>query len=78
VGLAYVNKEVKALKVSYDSKNFVAPTVANAKNKTYPVVRPLYYYYSINSEKKVKPFIDFVKSDEGQKIVEKVGFVAIR
>jgi phosphate transport system substrate-binding protein len=78
VGLAYVNKEVKALKVSYDGKTFVEPTVAHAKNKTYPVVRPLYYYYSINSEKKVKPFIDFVKSDEGQKIVEKVGFVSLR
>jgi phosphate transport system substrate-binding protein len=78
VGLAYVNKEVKALKVSYDGKTFIEPTVANAKNKTYPVVRPLYYYYSINNEKKVKPFIDFVKSDEGQKIVEKVGFVSLR
>ena len=33
VGLAYLNKEVKALQVSYDGKNFVAPSVATAKNK---------------------------------------------
>jgi phosphate transport system substrate-binding protein len=76
VGLAYINKEVKALKVSYDGKTYVEPTVANAKNKTYPIVRPLFYYYNINNEKKVKPFIDFVKSDEGQKIVDKVGYVS--
>jgi len=76
VGLAYLNKEVKAIHVSYDGKSFVEPSVANAKNKTYPVVRPLYYYYSINNEKKVKPFIDFVKSTEGQAIVDKVGFVS--
>jgi len=78
VGLAYLNKEVKALKVSYDGKTFVEPSVANAKNKTYPVVRPLFYYYSINNEKKVKPFMDFVLSPEGQKIVENVGFIGIK
>ena len=77
VGLAYLNKEVKAIHVSYDGKTFVEPSVANAKNKTYPVVRPLYYYYSINNEKKVKPFIDFVLSAEGQAIVGKIGFIEI-
>jgi len=76
VGLAYLNKEVKAIHVSYDGKKYVAPSVANAKNNTYPVVRELYYYYSANNEKKVKPFIDFVKSDEGQKIVDKVGYIS--
>ena len=76
VGLAYVNKEVKAVHVSYDGKNFVEPTVANAKNKTYPIVRPLFYYYNLNNEKKVKPFIDFVKSTEGQIIVDKVGYIS--
>ena len=78
VGLAYLNKEVKALQVSYDGKNFVAPSVATAKNKTYPIVRPLMYYYEIKSEKKVRPFIDFVLSAEGQKIVSKVGYIPIK
>jgi phosphate transport system substrate-binding protein len=76
VGMAYLNKEVKAIHVSYDGKKFVEPSVENSKNKSYPIVRALYYYYSINSEKKVKPFIDFVLSAEGQKIVDKVGFVS--
>jgi phosphate transport system substrate-binding protein len=36
VGLAYLNRKVKAVSVSYDKgKHYVAPSVANAKNKTY-------------------------------------------
>lgn len=77
VGLAYVNSSVKALHVSYDNKNFVAPSVANAKNKTYPIVRPLLYYYAANNEKKVKPFISFILSAEGQKIVSQMGYVPL-
>ncbi|MDR2010903.1 MAG: PstS family phosphate ABC transporter substrate-binding protein [Bacteroidales bacterium] len=76
VGLAYLNKSVKAVHVSYDGgKTFVEPSVANAKNETYPIVRPLYYYYDTKSEAKVKAFIDFVLSAEGQKIVSEIGFI---
>jgi len=78
VGYAYVEKEVKALKVSFDKgKNYVASTLATAKDKTYPIVRPLYYYYIATSEKNVKPFIDFCLSAEGQKIVEQVGYIPL-
>ena len=78
VGLAYLNSSVKAIHVSYDQgKNYVEPSVANAKNNTYPIVRELYYYYATRSEAMVKPFIDFVLSPEGQKIVEETGFVTI-
>lgn len=79
VGLAYLEKEVKAVKVSYDKgKTFVAPSMATAKDKTYPIVRPLYYYYTAASEKAVKPFVDFCLSAEGQKIVEQVGYVPVK
>jgi phosphate transport system substrate-binding protein len=79
VGLAYLNKTVKAIHVSYDKgKNFVEPSIANAQNKTYPIARPLYYYYEVKSEKKVKPFIDYVLSDEGQKIVMEIGFIGLK
>jgi len=77
VGLAYVNNEVKALQVSYDGTSFVEPNVANAKNKTYPIVRPLFYYYVKASERTVKPFIDYVLSEKGQAIVSKVGYITI-
>ena len=78
VGLAYLTKEVKDVAVSYDKgKTYVEASVANAKNKSYPIVRPLFYYYSIPKEKTVKPFIDFVLSAEGQKIVEQVGYITL-
>ena len=79
VGLAYVNKEVKAINVSYDGgKVFIGPSAANAKSNTYPIVRPLYYYYDNNSERIVKPFIDYILSPEGQKIVMEVGFISVK
>jgi phosphate transport system substrate-binding protein len=76
VGLAYLEKTVKPVSVSFDQgKSFVAPTMAAAKDQTYPVTRPLYYYYLTSKEALVKPFIDFTLSDEGQKRVEEVGYV---
>jgi phosphate transport system substrate-binding protein len=78
VGLAYLNPNVKAIPVSYDQgKTFVEPSIANAKNETYPIVRPLYYYYVTRSEAIVKPFIDYLLSAEGQKIVTEIGFITI-
>jgi phosphate transport system substrate-binding protein len=78
VGLAYVTKDVKDVAVSYDKgKTYVEASVANAKNKSYPIVRPLFYFYPTAKEKAVKPFIDFILSAEGQKIVSEVGYVSL-
>ena len=79
VGLAYLNSSVKTVHISYDEgKQYTEPSVANAQNKIYPVVRPLYFYYDTKLEKTVKPFIDYILSNEGQKIVSEVGFVNIK
>ncbi len=79
VGVAYINKDVKAVSVSFDKgKKYVYPSAANAKNKSYPVVRPLYYYYDTKVERKVKPFIDYVLSPKGQAIVDQVGFISVK
>lgn len=78
VGLAYVTKEVKDLAVSYDKgKTYATASVENAKNKTYPIVRPLFYFYPTAKEKSVKPFVDFILSPEGQKIVSDVGYITL-
>ena len=47
VGLAYVSPRIKTLSVSYDGSHYATPSVENATNKTYPIVRPLYYYYNV-------------------------------
>lgn len=79
VGIAYLEKSVKALKVSYDKgKTYVTPTIENAKNKSYPITRPLYFFYLSKSESKVKPFIDFILSPEGQNIAAKEGSVPLK
>lgn len=79
VGLAYIEKSVKPLKVSYDKgKTFVAPSLENAKSKSYPVTRPLYYYYLTKSEKQVKPFVDYILSAEGQQTVVSEGYVPVK
>jgi len=79
IGLAYMNRTVKSIHVSYDKgKTYIEPSVENAKNSTYPIVRPLFYYYEAKSEKTVKPFIDFVLSDAGQKIVSEIGFITVK
>ena len=78
VGLAYLENDVKAIKVSYDGKKFVAPSVATAKNKTYPIVRPLYFYYDKKNAAKLSPFINFVESAQGQDLVDKVGYISLK
>lgn len=79
IGLAYETNDVKALAVSYDQgKTFVMPGVDAAKDKTYPISRPLYFFYDATSEGKVKPFVDFVMSAEGQKIVLATGYVPLK
>lgn len=79
VGLAYLNAKTKSLAISFDQgKTYAVPTLANAKSKAYPVVRPLYYYYLADQEQTVRPFVDYLLSDAGQQIVAELGFVPIR
>ncbi len=79
VGMAYANSSVKEVHVSYDGgKTYVQPTKANAKAGKYPIVRPLFLYYEAKSESRVKPFINYILSAEGQEIVDKVGYLEIR
>ncbi|MDR1272955.1 MAG: PstS family phosphate ABC transporter substrate-binding protein [Odoribacteraceae bacterium] len=78
VGLAYLNEEVKSLRVSYDGGQvYVAPSVATAKDETYPVVRALYYYYTTRTAERARPFIDYLLSAEGQRVVSEVGFITV-
>jgi len=78
VGLAYLEKGVKALKVSFNKgKTYTEPSIETAKSKTYPITRPLHYYYLGSIEGKIKPLINFILSAEGQAIVLKEGYVPL-
>jgi len=78
IGLAYLDKKIQAVQVSFDEgKTYTAPSVKTAMDETYPIVRPLIYYYTEKSEAAVKPFVDYVLSAAGQKIVRDIGFIPI-
>lgn len=79
VGFAYLSKKMKTIHVSYDcGKTYVEPSLFNASNKIYPIVRPLYYYYDSKSEGKIEPFMNYVLSPMGQKEVLEVGFITVK
>lgn len=78
VGLAYLNKRVKPIAISFNGKGYVAPTVKNALSGKYPITRPLYYFYDVKREKVVMPFISFVLSKKGQQIVKEDGYIPVK
>ena len=49
-----------------------------AGSKSYPIVRPLYFYYTKSNEAAVRPLVDYLTSDEGQAMVASIGFIPIR
>ncbi len=78
VGLAYVSPRIKTLSISYDSEHYATPTVENATNKTYPIVRPLYYYYDAKNKTQIAPLLEFILSPEGQDIIKKSGYIPVK
>ncbi len=76
IGLAYLNPSVKALLISFDEgKTFVAPTFENAQQRTYPILRPLYYYYIAQHQARIKRYLNFVFSPQGQSIIKTIGYI---
>jgi phosphate transport system substrate-binding protein len=74
VGLAYINDPgVKVLAI-----DDTAPTKETVRSHAYPYSRPTFYYTNGAPAGEAAKFLAFTLSDDGQKIVEKVGFVSIR
>jgi phosphate transport system substrate-binding protein len=73
VGLGYLSSKVKALKV-----DGVIPSEETVLSKEYALARPLYMYTNGEPTGVVKEFIDFILGEEGQKLVEEIGFVALK
>jgi len=80
VGLGYVDpKKHKAVAVAKTAAGpFVMPSVGAAIDRTYPISRPLYWYTNGQPEGEIKNLLEFALSEEGQKIVDKLGFAPIR
>lgn len=73
IGLGYVDSSVKSVK--YEG---IQASEENVLNKTYKLGRYLYMYTNGEPQGAIKGFIDFCLSEEGQQIVEEVGFIRIK
>ncbi|MFN7708274.1 MAG: PstS family phosphate ABC transporter substrate-binding protein [Sphingobacteriia bacterium] len=75
VGIAYLNPNVKAIRLYQPALGrSVSPTVAHSLDKTYPLVRPLYFYYLRQDEARLRPVLAFLKTQAGQELVLSVGY----
>ncbi|MCB4791047.1 MAG: phosphate ABC transporter substrate-binding protein [Elusimicrobia bacterium] len=73
VGVGYITSSVKAVPIDGIAASKV--TVLTGK---YPYSRALFMYTNGQPQGKVKDFIDFILSKDGQKIVEEEGFVGLK
>jgi phosphate transport system substrate-binding protein len=77
-GMGYATDDIKMLRVtSEDGKPAAAPSIENVHNKSYPLARPLLVYTLGEPEGATKRFIDWILSDEGQRLVEESGYVPV-
>lgn len=74
ISFEYIDDTIKALDV-----DAIAPNAANVKDGKYKISRPfLLVYKEDKADENSKKFIDFILSEEGQKIVEENGLIKIK
>ena len=79
VGLAYINKERKTDSCLLRCRqNIHRAILRECKKQGISDRRPLFYYYDVKNEGKVKPFIDYILSAEGQATVKQVGYIPVK
>jgi len=78
-GMGYKTDAVNWLKVSKKKgEPGIEPGTESARSKTYPIARGLYLYTAGAPEGEIAGFIEWIKGPDGQKIVEKEGFVPLK
>ncbi|MFH1562996.1 MAG: phosphate ABC transporter substrate-binding protein [Nitrospirota bacterium] len=77
-GMGYISPKQKVMAIAKnESSPFVTPTIENVKNGNYYIARPLLLYTNGEPTGVVKRFLDFIMSEEGQKVVKELDFVPI-
>ena len=72
ISLGSLNDSVKALKI-----DGAAATVENIENGSYKISRPFNIATKSDLSETAKDFVDFILSDEGQKVVEDNGYIPV-
>ncbi len=74
-GLAYSVPEVAMLCVSKEEgKPCVPPNLANARNQSYPIARPLFMYTNGEPKGEAKAYLEWIMGDEGQCVIHGKGY----
>jgi len=77
-GMGYISSKQKPVAVAQDiSSEFIAPSVENVLNGSYPISRPLFLYTNGEPSGLTQRFVDFAVSKEGQDLVVSTDFVPI-
>lgn len=78
-GLAYATPEVKMVPViSKDGGPAVTPSVATVTDRSYPIWRPLFMYTDGQPEGLLKEYLDWILSDDGQRVLRDSGYPPVR
>lgn len=78
-GLAYATPDVRIVPVvAEEGKPAVTPTIATVLDKSYAIARPLYMYTTEGCSKEITTYVEWIKGDEGQKVMFEKGYVPLR
>jgi phosphate transport system substrate-binding protein len=78
-GMGYKTPSVNWLHVSNKKgEPGIEPGIDAARSGKYPIARKLYLYTAGEPSPEIKAYIDWILGPEGQKIVEKEGFVPLK
>lgn len=77
-GMGYKTDKVKFVKIKKTADSpAVAPSVAAALDKSYPISRPLFVYTVGEPQGRIRAYIDWIRSDAGQEVLKKIGYVPL-
>ena len=78
-GLGYITDTVKVLGVATGpGQQYIFPSIETVNTGTYPIARDLYMYSGkAGTDKNIASYLEWIFSDEAQKIVSDLGFVPI-
>jgi phosphate transport system substrate-binding protein len=77
-GMGYRSDSVKMLKVAKKiGQPAIEPSKATTLDGSYPIARPLFLYTLGEPTGRVKEFIEWILSPEGQQVVERLGYVPL-
>lgn len=77
-GLGYVTPDQKTIAVAAGPEGpFVLPSIETVNSGDYPIARDLYMYTDGEPQGNIAAYLTWIRSPEGQEIVNKLGFVPL-